>query len=891
MSDPSWHALSVNETAKRLGVDQKQGLSPEEAAARLEQYGENVLTREKPVSALSIFLAQFKNILTVILLAAIVLSALVGETVDAAIIAVIVFFCAALGFFQEYRSEKALESLRRMLSPTVRVLRGGQVVDVPGAAIVPGDVTPLAAGDVVPADGRVLEAHALACDEASLTGESVPARKSAAALPGETPMADRRNMVFAGTVVAAGRGLAVVTATGMGAELGKIAQAVADVAPEPTPLERRTSEIGKWLGLASGGICLLVAGVSVAREAMTGTVNLPFLVTVAMFSISLAVAAVPEALAAIVTGALAIGMRKMARENALIRKMPAVETLGCATVICTDKTGTLTTGAMTVREIHAAGTSLSLEGDLPAGDGSDALSMLFLCGALNNDARFVERDGRRRTIGSHTEAALLAAAQRAGLDREALIAKHPRLEEVPFSSERKRMTTVHASPDGGSIVFSKGAPEMILARCDRIHGPDGPKALTDADRTALRGIQDGMAERAMRVLALAYKRLPEDAPMDAESLESELTLAGLAAIMDPPRPEAAKAVAACRKVGIRPVMITGDHMVTARAVAREIGIWREGDRVLTGAELDELGEEGLFEIVESVSVYARVSPLHKLKIVSAWKGKNQVVAMTGDGVNDAPALKLADIGVAMGITGTEVAKEAADMILLDDNFATIVKAVELGRWIYDNIKKYLTYLLRCNITEVAVIGGVVLALGPDHLPLFPAAILYINLATDGLPALALGASPPDPDIMERPPRKPTESVFSWDVRLFLVTGALLEIPLFFAVYGFGSHDPLLARTRLFFLFLIIEIVIALNFRSMKYGVFTAPPHAWLVMAAVWEVILAAGLMLFPAVREAFGVALPTWDELAAIAAVGAAVFAAMEGLKAVIRRREGEVDS
>lgn len=885
-----WHAMTSGDAATALGVDPKNGLSPEDAASRIKEYGPNALTSEEPVSALTIFLNQFKNILTLILIAAIILSAAVGEVTDAAIISVIVIFCAVLGFVQEFRSEKALESLNKMLTPVITVLRGGEEIEIESVDLVPGDLLLLEAGDVIPADARLLEAHAVACDEASLTGESVPAKKSSAALPEETPMADRRNMVFAGTVMSAGRGRAIITATGMRAELGKIAGAVSNVKSEPTPLERRTNEIGKWLGIAAGGICLIVAGVSVLRESLTGAVSLPFLITVTMFSISLAVAAVPEALAAIVTGALAIGMRKMAKENALIRKMPAVETLGCATVICTDKTGTLTTGEMTVREIYAAGKTVALGDNFSTPAPDSALGLLLSCGALCNDARFIRKNGTTRAIGGHTDAALLLAADKAGLDRAALTEARPRVGEIPFSSERKRMTTVHAAPEG-PFVCAKGAPEIILDRCDRIHDANGPRPLTDDDRRAIRETNNAMADRAMRVLALAYNRLPATSDLnerdpDAQPLETGLIFLGLAAIMDPPRPEAAKAVAACRRVGIRPVMITGDHMATAQAVAREIGIFRDGDRALTGAELDAMDETGLAAIVESVSVYARVSPLHKLMIVKAWKAKNQVVAMTGDGVNDAPALKHADIGVAMGITGTEVSKEAADMILLDDNFATIVKAIELGRWIYDNIKKYLTFLLRCNITEVAVIGGVVLALGPDHLPLLPAAILYINLATDGLPALALGVAPPDPDIMERPPRNPSESVFSPDVRLFLLVGVLLEIPLFLAAYAFSAHDPVLARTRLFFMFIIIEIIIALNFRSMKWSALKAPPHFWLVFAAVWEAVLIAVLIHIPSIREAFGISIPSYADLSLILALGAVIFCVMEGVKVVIRKRD-----
>ncbi len=894
MPDAPWHALDSAAALAALDVDPARGLSPDEARRRLDTHGPNELTHEEKASALAMFLGQFKNILILILLVAVVLSALVGEVVDAAIILVIVVFCAVLGFVQEFRAEKALEALKDMLSPTMTVLRGGAEEEIPSADIVPGDILLLEAGDRIPADARVFESHSLRCDEAPLTGESVPVGKNPAPLPPELPTGDRKNMVFTGATVTYGRGKAAVTATGMETAFGQIAKEVSAVQAEKTPLEKRTEEIGKWLGIIALGICFLVAGVSVVREYFSGRLDLTFTIEVVMFAIALAVAAVPEALAAIVTGALAIGMRQMAKRNALVRKMPAVETLGCTTVICSDKTGTLTKGEMTVRRIYVWDQAVDVAGAgyAPAGEvGADApqpeaLEALCLAGMLCNDADLVQTEGRWAIKGDPTEAALVVAAKKAGLPKAKTRTEHPREEEFPFSSERKRMTTVNRLPDGRRMAFMKGAPETVLERCAGVLDNGAVRPLAEADRRRILAVNEEMAGDALRVLGLAQRELPPNTACTEEGVEQDLVFLGLAGMMDPPREEAVEAVAVCKRVGIRPVMITGDHKLTAVAVAREVGIYHEGDQALTGEELAALSDAEFADRVARVTVYARVSPLDKLKIVKAWKARGEVVAMTGDGVNDAPALKHADIGVAMGISGTEVAKEAADMVLTDDNFASIVTAIELGRWIYDNIKKYLTYLLRCNITEVAVIGGAVLVMGPEYLPLLPAAILYINLATDGLPALALGVAPPDADIMQRPPRDPQESVFTWDVRAFVLLAILIEIPLFFGLFFHDLGEISHARTEMFFLFVIVEMVIALNFRSMRYSFFTAPPHKWLLAAIAWEGLLILVLMQFAPVREAFGINLPSLRDLAIITGFALLVFASMEGVKVLIRRRE-----
>ena len=899
MTLQNWHALEASAVVASWRVDPARGLAGSDAADRLLQHGANELTRQRAVSAWALFANQFRNVLVAILIAATVLSAFVGEYVDAAIIMAIVVFCAGLGFVQEYRAERALDALRTMLAPMITVLRDGRETETPSRDIVPGDILLLEAGDRIPADARLIESHSLHCDEASLTGESMPVTKHLAPVQSEVPVADRRNMVFTGTAVTLGRGKAVVCATGMNTEFGKIAQEVSAVAPEKTSLERRTDEIGRWLGLTTLVICVLVVGVSLVRELMSGTFQFSLMLPIVMFAIALAVAAVPEALAAIVTGALAIAMHDMARRNALVRRMPAVETLGCVSVICTDKTGTLTKGEMTVRRLYCGGRLFDVSGRgyapygvIRATDNSDAacaggdLHLLLKAVLLANDAALEESAaGRWHVKGDPTEGALVVLAAKGNLHATETRMACERIEEFPFSSERRRMTTVHVMPDGQRIAFMKGAPEAVLERCTSGQIAGAIIDLDPAARANLHAVSEAMAGEALRVLGIAFKVLEREYHYTDRQVESDMVFLGYAGMMDPPREEALEAVKVCRQVGIRPVMITGDHKLTAMAVAKEIGIFRDGDVVLDGAELAVMDEAALAAIVEKVSVYARVSPLDKLKIVRAWKQKGHVVAMTGDGVNDAPALKHADIGIAMGISGTDVAKESADMVIADDNFATIVTAIERGRWIYDNIKKYLTYLLRTNITEVIVLGGVVMVMGPAYLPLLPAAILYLNLASDGLPALALGIAPPDRDIMQRPPRDPNESVFSFDVRVFIVLAVLIECPLFLWVFFHHIDDMELARTQVFLLFVIVELTLAMSFRSMRYSIFEAPPHKWLVIAIVWEVALIAVLMQLEAVRAAFGVRMPAWQDVGLVLLLALGVMASMEFAKLVLRRR------
>jgi Ca2+-transporting ATPase len=896
MQEVKWHSLEASVILKKLETDPHNGLTDEEVKKRLAVYGPNELKKEKRVSPFAVLLHQFTNILIIILLIATVLSAAVGEIVDAALILVIVFFCAILGFVQEYKAERALEALKKMLSPMTNVIRNGKEQEVASKELVPGDVLLLEAGYIIPADARLIEVASLKCDEAPLTGESIPVGKDTKPLPEGVRVNDRKNTVFTGTTVTYGRGKAVITSTGTNTEFGKIVEEVTAVEEEKTPLERRTEEIGKWLGIIAFGICFLIMAISLIREATVTRIEFAFVIKMVMFAVALAVAAVPEALAAIVTGTLAIGMHQMAKRNALIRKMPAVETLGCTTVICSDKTGTLTKGEMTIRKIYVDGEFIEVTGvgydptgefkfsGLSTFPQNSSLDLLLKGGVLCNDASLDEREDKWFIKGDPTEGAMVVAAAKRGLHPTEIRIENPRIEEVPFSSERKRMTTVHQMDDGKKVAFMKGAPEITLEKCQFVKDKNGLRPLGESERENILSANERMAQDALRVLCVAYREVKNETKLSEDALEDDMVYLGLMGMIDPPREEAKEAIRVCREVKIKPIMITGDHKLTAMAVAKEIGIFQEGDIVLTGEELEKLSEDELEKIVRRVTVYARVSPMDKIKIVRAWKRQGEIVAMTGDGVNDAPALKQADIGVAMGITGTDVAKEASDMVLNDDNFATIVNAIERGRWIYDNIKKYLFYLLQCNIIEVIVIGGGVLVLGPEYLPLLPAAILYINLATDGPPALALGIAPPDPDIMKRPPRDPKERVFSKEFLLFLAMAIFIWSPLFLFIFFHDLKDITHARTEIFFLFIVIELIVALNFRSMKYSFFTLNPHKWLVISIISTLLFTFFIILIPAVRESFGILLPSLKDMTIILSFGVFVLLTMELIKVYLRK-------
>ncbi|PUA33032.1 MAG: hypothetical protein B9J98_02880 [Candidatus Terraquivivens tikiterensis] len=886
----SWHSMDVDEVIARLGTDKERGLTSEEVRDRLAKYGPNEIERQERPSGLRIFLRQFKNVLILLLLVATLVSAILGELVDSLLIFVIMMAATVLGSVQESRAERAIEALKRMLSPRVNVIRDGKVVNVATREVVPGDVVLLEAGDKVPADARLIHAVNLQVNEAPLTGESVPVSKNVDPSPAGASIAERRCMVFAGTVVTYGKGKGVVVATGMDTELGKIARTVATIEKEETPLERRTREIGRFLVKVVLIVITLVAVAGILEEVLLyGSLSPGFFVKMMVFAVALAVAAVPEALPAIVTGTLAIGMYVMAKHNALIRRMSAVETLGCTQVICSDKTGTLTKGEMTVVQLFVSGRNIRVsgvgyepegefieEGKVVGPDGP--VQLLLRAGSLCNDAQLVNVGGAWAVVGDPTEGALVVAARKAGIDEEELRKNNPRVAEIPFSSERKRMTTVHKTPDGSLVAYMKGAVEVVLDSCSKILLRNGEVQLSDELRSMVLAVNENMATNGLRVLAVAYKKVNGEGYGDAERLESGFTLIGLFGMMDPPREDAVEAIETCKRVRIKPVMITGDHKQTAVAVAKRMKIYEEGHIVLTGHELEKMDESELSEVIEKVTVYARVSPLDKLKIVKAWKLRGKVVAMTGDGVNDAPALKQADIGVAMGITGTEVSKEAADMVLSDDNFATIVKAIELGRWIYDNIKKFLLYLLGSNIVEVAVIAALVFLGFP--IPLLPAHLLYINLATDGLPAIALGLAPPEPGLMNRPPRDPRESVFSREVRFLLSLITPVHTSLFIWLFlSNASRGIDVARTVLFLSFVIIELSLALNLCSIRHSIAKVRPHKWLLLSVAWEVFMLCMIAGLEGLRGIFQLTPLTPSDIVTLVLIAALPFAELELVK------------
>jgi P-type Ca2+ transporter type 2C len=884
-SQKNWHSLSQEEALSKLGSD-TAGLSVQEAQKRFTVYGPNELKKQKGKSPLKLLLEQFTDVLMIILLIAIALSFIVGEPTDAAIILVIVVASAALGFSQEYRSEKAVEALKKMTSPTANVLRGDREIKVPADQLVPGDIILLYTGDKVPADARLLEAHALKVDEASLTGESAPVGKTYETVSERTLLNDRRNMVFMGTIVVYGRGKAVVTGTGMNTEFGKIAELVQAAPSEQTPLEKRLSGVGKWIGI----ICVTVA-VSVGVIGIL--VEHRKIVDMILWAVSLAVAAVPEALPAIVTGALAIGMYRMAKVSTIVKRLPAVETLGSTSVICSDKTGTMTKGEMTVQQIYVNHQTLNVTGIGYSPNGEfqqenetvnpdEHLIALLKTATLCNDSNIEknEKTGTWCVKGDSTEGALVVVARKVDIKKEQLEAMEPRIAEIPFSSERKRMTTIHGT-NGKKFAYMKGAPEVVLECCDKIFLDGKVQPLSKDIIAEYLKVTETMALQALRNLGFAYRELPSDISKFDEALEHHFVFLGVVGMIDPPRSEVRDAIAICKNAGIRVVMITGDHKLTATAVAKALRLLdeKEDHRVLTGKQLEEMTDEQLADTVEKVAVYARVSPEHKMRIVKAWKGKDEVVAMTGDGVNDAPALKMSDIGIAMGITGTEVTKEAADMVLADDNFASIVKAVKEGREIYDNIKKYLTYLLQCNIMEILVMFFAVVsvpylarAFTPNSdidlvsnagIALTAVQILWVNLVTDGLPAIALGIDPGDPDLMQRKPRKPKESLFSRDVKTFLtampIFMATILLIAFFARLPWESASNLTdARTTLFTSMVMMELAVAISCRSLKFPLFKVGPfkNKFLLIAIFSSFALQLFVLYAPDIQGLFDVQVP-----------------------------------
>ena len=877
------------------------GLSHHAARERLSLYGPNVLVAARQISPWLILLRQFQNLLITILIVATAISFLMGESLDAWVILAIVLACVVLGFIQEYRAEKAAAALKKLAAPEATVVREDKEQVVPASEVVPGDLLVLHTGDRVAADARLLEVVNLKADEALLTGESTAADKALAAVAEPaTAVADQRCMVFGGTVITYGRGRAVVTATGMESQFGRIAGLLAEVEEESTPLEKRMVSIGRILSI----ICLAVAAGATVLGLLRGHGWLEMLI----WGISLAVAAVPESLPAVVTGSLAIGTTRMARRHAIVKRLPAVETMGCTTVICTDKTGTLTRNEMTARKLFLDGREIEVTGSgyAPVGQflvgrqelaQEQVLSMAARISLLCNDAALEETDGLWTVRGDPTEGALLVLARKAGL-KAGELDLFPRLAEIPFSSETKQMSTFHEGA-GGFLMCLKGAPESLLHHAARVLTGGGERPITGDDRRQIMAEAAKMAHAALRVLGLAYRRVKKIPPLTHEAAGVDLVWVGLVGLMDPPRPEAREAVGRCQRAGIRVIMVTGDHPDTAAAIAREVGLVPPHQKkhvVLTGLELNQLGDAALLQALKETRVFARVAPDHKLRLVDLLKGQGEVVAMTGDGVNDAPALKRADIGVAMGLTGTEVTKETAAMILADDNFASLVAAVEEGRAIFDNIKKYLVYLLSCNIAEILVLTGAFFLGLP--LPLVALQILWVNLTTDGLPALALGVDPKAPDIMQRPPRPPREGVFTRQVNVLCGVIALyltaILIPLFAYYYyrnpwGLGDPERVLieAQTMVFITLVLTELVNAYNCRSDYLSLFQVGFFAnkFLHASVLLSLAMMVAVIEWEPLARLFHTTPLRWQDWLLAAVLSLLILPVVEATKWWLRRR------
>lgn len=875
MASGRWHALSVAEVLNALAANGQTGLTSDVVRRRQSQYGPNILEQAAGVSPVALFLKQFQDFMVIVLLAAAGISALLGEWMDASAIAVIVVLNGILGFMQEYRAERSLEALRDLTAPAARVLRDGEEAVVPAADVVPGDIVLLFDGDRVPADGRLIDARALAVDESVLTGESTPASKRSTAVHAvDTAPGDRKNMLFKGTAIARGRATMVVTETGMATEIGRIAGMMRTTEQPPTPLQRRLAQLGRWLVLG----CLGIVAAVFALGVLQGFPVYKMFLT----AVSLAVAAIPEGLPAVVTISLALGVQQMLRKRAVVRRLPAVETLGCATVICSDKTGTLTRNEMTVtrlwtssRDVTVTGGGYDTEGRFivdgrPIDPRTDPeLSRAVRIGAVCNNARLQppkDHGDDWTVLGDPTEGALLVLAEKAGL--RVGPEKGRIVGELPFDSYRKRMSVLVRTA-GRVTVMSKGAPDMLLPRCAHVLRAGRVEPLSELERRRIGRIVDDMAKQALRVLALAYAERSDTAPSkdttdaDDDVWERDLVFVGLVGMIDPPRPEVQSALQVAEEAGIRTVMVTGDHPHTAAAIATQLGMARRGDRVITGAMMDEWSDEELARELDRVSVFARVSPDHKLRIVRLLRGAGEVVAMTGDGVNDAPAVKEADIGIAMGRTGTDVTREASDMVLADDNYATIVAAVEEGRGIYDNIRRFIRYLLGCNVGEVLTMLCAAMAGLP--LPLLPMQILWMNLVTDGLPAIALGLDRPAKDCMQRPPRAPGESIFHGGMHVKIAARGIIIAACALVVFAFslfGAHtSESHARTLAFTTLVVLQLIYVFQCRTS--GVFGrgAPPNYYLFAAVAASFVMQLCVLYVPPLQTVFGVvplAAPDW---------------------------------
>jgi len=816
----------LNEVYQELKTSEK-GLSSEEAKKRIEEYGPNEIREKKKTSPIRIFFSQFNSFIVYILIAALAISIVIGEKIDAIVIAAILILNAIMGFIQEYKAEKAIEALKKMASLKAKVIRNGEHCKIDSSQLVPGDIILLETGDKAPADARLIEVINLETQEAALTGESLPVKKAIGVLDEKTPVADRYNMIFSSTVITKGRGKAIVIATGMNTEIGKIAEMIQATEEVLTPLQIKLKQLGKFLGIAVIAIAMIVFMVGLLNANLS-----PMEMFIA--SVALAVAAIPEGLPAVVTISLAFGVQRMVKRNALIRKLPSVETLGSTTVICSDKTGTLTCNEMTVKKIYANNQVIDVTGEGYSTHGVFHISKkvvnpkdfsdLLIIGALCNDSN-LEKDEK---IGDPTEIALVVSAAKAGLKKEEFERERPRIDEIQFTSERKMMSTFN-KVNNKKVVYTKGAPDIVLEKCDRILVNGEIKRLSLPEKKKILKINEEFAGNALRVLGFAYK--------EGDLNEKDLIFVGLQAMIDPPRPEVKDAIKKCKKAGIEVIMITGDHIATARAIAKELGI--EGESI-EGKDLEKI--KNLEEHVERIKIYARVNPEHKTKIVDALRKKGHIIAMTGDGVNDAPALKKADIGVAMGITGTDVSKEAAHMILVDDNFASIVNAIEEGRAIFDNIKKFVNYLLSSNLGEILVIfSGIMLGF---PLAITAIQILWINLVTDGLPALALGIDPISPGIMERKPRKKKEGIITKNTALNIVfIGILMSIACLALFANYYKADLKKAQTVVFTTLVVLEIVRLYMIRSeYKLGLFS---NKYLVLAVISSIALQLAVLYTP----------------------------------------------
>ncbi len=838
----NWYKKEISQVTEELNTNLETGLSNEELNSRREKYGTNSLKEQKQKTLFLMFISQFKDFMVLILIAAGVVSGILGEWSDTVIIAIVVLLNAVIGVVQESKAEKSLEALKSLSSPSAKVLRNGQRIEIKSEELLPGDVMLLDAGDFVAADGILFESASLKIEESALTGESVPVDKSADIPEGDDlPLGDRLNYVFTSSLVTNGRAKVIVTETGMNTEIGKIADMLQSQEEIRTPLQEKLDGLGKMLGIGALAICAVIFAIGYFQ----GRPPLEMF----LVAVSLAVAAIPEGLPAIVTIVLSLGVQRMIKKDAIIRKLPAVETLGTASVICSDKTGTLTQNKMTVTKLYTFGQSEDIESvDINKSDRNLALTI----GLLANDSVIETVDGEKKELGDPTEIALVVSAEKLGLLKKEQEVRLKRVEELPFDSDRKLMTTIHSDGDNYKI-FTKGAVDMLLTRCTKILVGEEIKPITEAMKKEIKDVNEEMSAKALRVIALAYKEESEiPKSVTSEVIENDLVFVGMEAMIDPPREEAKVAVAKCKSAGIRPVMITGDHKITAMAIATELGILDETGEAIEGSDVEKMTQEQLNESVEKYSVYARVSPEHKVRIVNAWQSRGKIVAMTGDGVNDAPALKAANIGCAMGITGTDVSKQAADMILTDDNFSTIVSAVEEGRSIFDNIKKSINFLLSCNLGEiVALLTAIVLGM---PLPLLPIHILWVNLVTDSLPALALGVDPAEEGLMERKPRDPKKSIFADGLFISIIFQGIIIGAVTLVAFKLGARTSVEeGRTMAFVTLSLSQLMHTFNVRSTDKSIFKIGllTNKYLVGANLLSMLLIAMLIIVPQLRDIF----------------------------------------